>query len=301
MRVLLGVPRYFPYRGGVETVVRHLAAELIRQGHEVRIVTNKYPRSLPRSEQVEGIEVWRSMFLLPEFLHLKAGRPDLWLAGWLFGPLSTLSLFRMMQRFRPDVVHLHYLGSLSPFFEFLHRLRPVPTIASLHGGDVEAEPFRSRFHMKVFQAVLRQSSAVTTCSENLRQTALKVAPDSAHKLMVVHNAVDLELFSTAAPFPHPRPYIAAVAQLVWHKGFDFLIEVFSGLEAEFPELDLLIAGEGPERGALEKLIARLGLAGRVVLLGSVPESVVAQVMAGARVVAVPSRREPFGIVALEAL
>src|SRR5207245_603208 len=100
-------------------------------------------------------------------------------------------------------------------------------------------------------------------------------------------------------YAHPRSYVAAVGRLVPQKGFDVLLEAFARLDA--PEVDLLIAGDGPERRRLEALRERLGLGARVHLLGAVDRATVASLYQGARLVVCPSRWEGLPLVCLEAM
>jgi glycosyltransferase involved in cell wall biosynthesis len=83
-----------------------------------------------------------------------------------------------------------------------------------------------------------------------------------------------------------------------HKGLDLLIDAWRRVGAEIP---LVIAGEGPDRPALEEMIARAGLTGTVRLLGRVEGPAKRQAFAGSRFVLVPSRYETFGLAALEAM
>jgi glycosyltransferase involved in cell wall biosynthesis len=120
-------------------------------------------------------------------------------------------------------------------------------------------------------------------------------------MRVIHNGVNLQTFRSAAPYRHRRPYILAVGQLSNHKGFEFLIDAFSCITGRFPRVDLLIAGDGACRPALECQAERLGLRHSVYFLGNRAEPEVASLMAGSEFIAMPSRREPFGIVALEGM
>src|SRR5690606_30564982 len=81
------------------------------------------------------------------------------------------------------------------------------------------------------------------------------------------------------------------------KGFDLLVEA----AAKSTETRMLrLVGDGPETEALKELAAELGVSDRFEFMGRRPSSEVKEVMARAGVVAIPSRREAFGIVALEA-
>ena len=75
MRILLIASRYFPHRGGLESVVYHLSYELQHQGHIVRIITNRYPRTLPAHEVIDGISVKRLHFLQPPLEFHSASSP----------------------------------------------------------------------------------------------------------------------------------------------------------------------------------------------------------------------------------
>src|SRR5438093_1234145 len=99
--------------------------------------------------------------------------------------------------------------------------------------------------------------------------------------------------------PRRARHGAAVGVVVPQKGFAVLLGAFAGLDA--PEVDLLIAGDGPERRRLEALRERLGLGARVHLLGAMDRATVASLYRGARLVACPSRWEGLPLVCLEAM
>jgi glycosyltransferase involved in cell wall biosynthesis len=96
-----------------------------------------------------------------------------------------------------------------------------------------------------------------------------------------------------------RPRILGVGRLVPQKGFDLLLEAFARVAPSFPEWELRIAGDGPERDALEDLARRLGVAGRVRLLGRV-EPIEGELRA-AQVFVLSSRFEGFPNALAEAM
>jgi glycosyltransferase involved in cell wall biosynthesis len=93
--------------------------------------------------------------------------------------------------------------------------------------------------------------------------------------------------------PDGAPLVFALGRLHRNKAFDVLIEAV----ARLPGVYLWLAGEGPLRGALEALAARLGVLERVRFLGWRDDP--APFFAAADVFAVPSRHEPLGSVLLE--
>ena len=91
----------------------------------------------------------------------------------------------------------------------------------------------------------------------------------------------------------------AIGRHVRQKGFDILLRAYAG--AALPGRDLLLAGDGPEKGSLEKLAAELGLGSQVHFLGRTDRKTTASLFAGCEWFVLPSREEPFGIVNLEAM
>ena len=60
MRILQVSPFFSPHAGGVESHVRSLSGEMVRQGHEVTVLTSRFDRSLPVREELDGFTVIRS-------------------------------------------------------------------------------------------------------------------------------------------------------------------------------------------------------------------------------------------------
>lgn len=299
MKILLVSSRYLPHRGGLESVVYHLAREFTRQGHAVRIVTNRYPRSLPAEETIDGVCVTRLHFILPDGEYLKRFRFDLWLAGLWFRLITPFRLRAIMQEFQPDVVNNHYLNEVAELTGV--SLSETLWIVSLHGGDVDGEPWMNATNRLRFQKITRRADGLTACSAFLANQAISLEPLLAGRIEVIHNGADVEKFSNARPSLKHPPYIFAVGQLAPHKGFDLLIRAFTLVAEKYPAVELWIAGEGSQHLALEALIRENDLTARIRLLGRVGENEIASLMTGALFIAMPSRRDAFGIVALEGM
>jgi glycosyltransferase involved in cell wall biosynthesis len=116
---------------------------------------------------------------------------------------------------------------------------------------------------------------------------------------VIYNGIDLADFDGVAPHSEEEPYILGIGRLVPQKGFDLLVRAFAS--ANIRGWKLLIAGEGPERDMLEKLIGDLGLQERVRLVGRADRATAVALFQGCELFALPSRMEPLGIVNLEAM
>lgn len=117
---------------------------------------------------------------------------------------------------------------------------------------------------------------------------------------MVPNGVDLSIHPQAtAERLEDAPFFLGVGRLGRMKGFDLLIDAYDRSRLASTHR-LLIAGDGPERDALVQRAQHRGVSAGIRFLGRLEPQEVADAMAQARAVVVPSRFEAFGIVALEA-
>lgn len=296
MRILLVSSTYRPILGGVQTVTHNLAQNLLKSGHEVQVVTNRYPRSLPAREIMDGISVRRFLFLSPQIDSLRRGRADLFLASFYFYPSSLWRLGNLMRRFRPDVVNVHFPDHQIRFVLTMRQTFEFRLVVSLHGDEIERSVTAPGL-----QSILHAADAVTACSQHLLEQAIRLEPSIAAKAHVVHNGIDPRRFVDKNQHFHSRPYALAFGRLTHKKGFDLLLKAFAQAGVAEWDIDLIIAGKGEEQQALMQQAQQLGLERRVHFRGHANPEEVVRLLNGCRFVVVPSRCEPFGIVALEAL
>ena len=289
MKILIVSSSYPPVLGGLQTVAHTLAQHLVRQGHQIQVVTNRYPGSLPGREILDGVLVRRWLFLTPDFGHLRQRRPDLFVASLCFFPVTLFHLARLMRIFRPDVVNVHFPDAQIPFAPWLRRRFKFRLVVSLHGHDIErwfgmGKAFDSgrrtadstlRSADSGLQSILREADAVTTCSGYLLDKAIQLETSVARKGYIIHNGIAPKRFLDRMPYEQPRPYILAYGRLSYQKGFDMLQEAFTRVVPDHPETDLILAGEGEERKMLQAQAQRVELNGRVHFYGRArPEEVV---------------------------
>ena len=288
MRVWLAPSAFAPHRGGVEEVALRTAQHLQAAGDEVLVVTNRWPLDLPESDVVERVPVVRVPFALP------AARPGA-VAGYLRDRARHV---RALGRVGPvpDVVHVHCASSQLPTMAAYARRHRLPLVLSTHGEtamDAHGLFQHSRFMRWTLRREAERAAALTACSRWTVGATTGVAPAFA-RAEVVLNGVDPDDFP-AVPLPD-EPVIAAWGRHVPQKGFDLLLRALPLVRAAVPAARLLLGGAGPETGRLRELAGE-----GVKLLGPLDRPALAAVLARSRVVCVPSRVEPFGLVAVEAL
>jgi glycosyltransferase involved in cell wall biosynthesis len=146
--------------------------------------------------------------------------------------------------------------------------------------------------------LLRQLDAVYCCSQFVCDKLLEGVSDEAGKTLVVHNGIDTEVAS--AP---KEPIFAFVGRIIRVKGVIELVGAFALAAPDMPGWRLVIAGDDPE-GLLDGVIARnrLGLEGKLTLLGQVSHAEAMALYARAEIAVTPSLwEEPFGRSAIEAM
>lgn len=307
MQSLLITSSYLPVLGGLQIVTHTLAKQLLAEGNEVQVVTNCYPRTLTAKENLDSVPVERLLFLWPEAGYLRRLRPDLLAASCFYGPATLLRLNRIFRRFQPNVVNVHFPDLQIPFVLWLRRRFAFRLVVSLHGDEIlrwmndGRRSTNDKRGLGRLRAILQEADGVTACSGWLLGKAVELEPSVAAKGQVIHNGVDMERFQDRTPYRHPHPYILAYGRLTHKKGFDMLLDAFAQVQAMNPELDLILAGAGEEQEALQRQAQRLGLADRVHFFGRATPERIVHLLNGCRFVVLPSREEPFGIVALEAL
>ena len=145
---------------------------------------------------------------------------------------------------------------------------------------------------------------VVAVAEGVRQDLVENHGLSPEKVVVLHNPLDIEGIrcqaaeAVALPPGGPGPWVAAAGRLVALKGFDVLLEAFAMLPRSL-DANLMILGEGPERGRLQAMIDRLGLGRNAHLLGE--QSNPWKYIARASAFVLPSLTEAFPSVIGEAL
>ena len=132
---------------------------------------------------------------------------------------------------------------------------------------------------------------------------LAAAGVARERVIVIPPVVEVEAARAAEPLDvSGTPVLCHVGRLVEYKGAHTVIRATAILAEKFPEIRLIIVGDGPERSAFERLASDLGIAERVAFLGKGPNETFAwQAMAAADVFCLASTVEGFGIVVPEAM
>ena len=282
MRVALTCPYAWDDPGGAQTHVRELAERLLAREHVVTV-------------------------LAP----LRGGRPDV---PWLTAvgrpvnvvynasnapidpcPWSMVQVRDALRRFGPDVVHVHepLTPSTSMWATLVAR---APVVATFHSGVTRsrlydmAAPLLRRIARRIDLRIAVSEAAAATAGARI-----------GGSFEIVPNGVDVARFEGAEPADlGPGVKLLFVGRLDERKGFQTAVAVFGMLAAERADLHLVVAGDGPDRRAIDALPDEIR--GRVTMLGSVnnrglpPVSAACDCYLGSSV-----GGESFGVVLVESM
>lgn len=201
-----------------------------------------------------------------------------------------------------DLIHAHVAhpdGAAALKFGLKYN---IPVVVTIHGQDFAYTLNRSRTCAESVRATLKGASGVILVSEKLKkQYGLETWADQLAKYKVIYNGVDLNDVVQELEHKTSRRRLLTVGFLRPDKGHAVVIKALPELIREFPDLEYRIVGDGTERQALEALTIELGLREYVVFLGSLPHHDAMREMAKCEVFVLPSWKEAFGVVYLEAM
>ena len=215
-------------------------------------------------------------------------------------PGDVRVLMRAIQAERPALLHAHLIGAMRCTRGMLAaRLAGVPAVVATQQLYPRSLSRRMRMRQRLISVIVDRYIAVShAMAAVLRRGMLFKA-----RVAVIHNAVDVSAFTGSAATTHgrgttgaPQRTVLTVARLNKQKGLEYLIAAVPRLPSD---TQLLIAGEGPDREALEAQARELAVADRVMFLGH--RSDVPDLLAACDVFVLPSLFEGLPVSVLEAM
>jgi phosphatidyl-myo-inositol dimannoside synthase len=190
---------------------------------------------------------------------------------------------------------------LGPIAVFPQCLRPSARMVTVVHGE---EVWRTIGWAK--RLALRSSNIIWAVSAYTKAETVRRHQVAATKIEVVPNALD-PMFTDGVQSNLGRPIhtrlltISRLSASSPGKGVDKLISAMPAILARIPDADLTVVGGGDDLPRLNNLAASLGLGTAVNFMGEISDAELQTYLRGAEVFVLPSRREGFGIVFLEAM
>lgn len=216
----------------------------------------------------------------------------------LFSLSASPFLFGAQQEIeRLSLIHAHF-GPDGLYALRLAEDHDLPLLVTFHGCDVTVDGQNilrsgkvSSWRFLLSRGKLARRARCIAVSRFIRDRLVKRG-FPADRVTVHHIGVNTDAFSPGGE--KASRYLLCVCRLVEKKGVDQLLQAFARIAARHPDVGLVIAGEGPERGNLLALRETLGLRRRVSFLGAVSHGEVQRLMRGAEIFTLAARRAQSG-------
>jgi glycogen(starch) synthase len=315
MRVLMLSWEYPPVViGGLARHVHALAGHLARSGHEVVVLCRHQAgtdaETHPTTDStVDGVRIIR---VAEDPAHLVFERD---LIAWTLamGHAMVRAATELLREWRPDVVHAHDWLVAHPAIAVAEAAR-VPLIGTIHATEAGrhsgwlSHPLNQQVH-SVEWWLANRAEALITCSQAMRKEVAYLFEVEPAAVTVIHNGIEerswqvprREVVQARATYsPSGAPLLLYFGRLEWEKGVQDLLTALPRIRRRHPGTRLVIAGKGRHHTELVTLARKLRIRRAVDFAGHLSDRELKAALAAADAVVLPSRYEPFGIVALEA-
>ena len=244
-------------------------------------------RKLPLSETVDGLVVHRPRY------RVWPGLGQRGTAARLAAALLPL-LKAIRRRFAFDVIDAEFFWPDGPAAMRFAEALGVPFSVKARGADIHLWGTQAGIGEQIVAAGRAAGGLLAVSGALKADMAALGMPE--RKIAVHHTGIDLDRFRPA-PGKQPGRRLITVGHLIARKGQALAIAAL----ADLPGASLTVVGDGPERGRLEALARRLGLAERVRFLGARPHAALPALLAEADVLVLPTASEGLANVWVEAL
>ena len=291
--------------GGIARVVHDLSKRLIKDGHEVYVVTYK-DGDVPYYENDKGVQVHR----IDNYIIHPNNFID-WVMQMNFNMIAKVNeLIEKEGKF--DVIHAHdWLVAYAA--KTLKNSYNIPLVATIHateaGRNKGIYDETQRYINDTEWLLTYEASEVIVNSNFMKGDIQRLFGLPFEKINVVPNGINLTTFSgIERDYDFRRQYAADnekiilfMGRLVYEKGVQHLISAMPKILQNYNDAKLIVAGKGGMLDELKAQVDGMGLSNKVYFTGYLNAKQVTKMYKCADVSVFPSTYEPFGIVALEAM
>jgi glycosyltransferase involved in cell wall biosynthesis len=273
--------------GGIGLHVHNLSEMQASRGHEVTVLTSDLgSRDLPDSESRSGYRIVRCSEVISPFDNSIA-------PGVVPGVLRRLGSCDLLHVHS----HLHFVSNVAAILGWASR---IPLLVTNHGLVSQTAPrWLRKLHFAAVGKHTFDAADRILCYTETDRARLETRGVSS-SVHVVPNGIDCDQFQ-------PDPTTAAARQLVFvgrlkrGKGVGYLLEGFADLHGQYPDLRLVLVGDGPLRDSLASRAEALGVRAGVEFTGYLPNRDVVDVYNESTVFVLPSLSEGLPRAMLEAM
>jgi len=295
MKIALVYDAIYPWvKGGAEKRIYEIGTRLAQEGHEVHVFGVKWWKGADVIEY-EGMA-----------LHGVCGKMDLYTGGRrsIFEAIIfSIKLIPHLAKEKFDLIDVSVFPYFSCFSaKLISVLRKTPVIFTWHEvwGNYWYEYMgKIGFFGKIVEIMVSKLASKSIAVSDMTGNgliSLGVRVKSIHK---VSNGIDLKRISNLKPSLNKCDIIFA-GRLIKEKNIDILIEAINHARKTMPDIRCNIIGDGPEKNRLKQLVSGAGIQNSIRFYGFMDHDEVIAYMKSSKALILPSSREGFGMVVLEA-
>ena len=306
MKILMLTWEYPPrVVGGIARVVHDLSKTLLKDGHEVTVVTYR-EGDAPYSEDDKGIKVYRV-----DNYNINPNNFIDWIMQLNFNMIAKANEI-MLKEGNFDVIHAHdWLVAYAA--KTLKNSYNIPIVSTIHateaGRNSGIHDEQQRYINDTEWMLTYESTEVIVNSNYMKNELQRLFGLPYEKINVVPNGVNLSLFNgIERDYNFRRKYamdnekiILFMGRLVYEKGIQHLISAMPKILEGYRDSKLVICGKGGMIDELREQVKAMGIENKVYFAGYMSGKDVQKMYKAADIAVFPSTYEPFGIVALEAM
>ena len=306
MKILMLTWEYPPrVVGGISRVVYDLSHRLIKDGHEVTVVTYKDGEA-PYFENDKGVKVHR----IDNYM-INANNFIEWIMQMNFAMISKANQI-ISEEGKFDIIHAHdWLVAYAA--KALKESFDMPIVSTIHateaGRNSGIHDETQRYINDTEWMLTYESTEVIVNSNYMKGELQRLFGLPFEKINVVPNGVNLNIFSgVERDYEFRRKFatdnekiILFMGRLVYEKGVQHLVAAMPKILSQYNDVKLVIAGKGAMADELKAQAHALGIENKVCFAGYMNGKDVQKMYKAADISVFPSTYEPFGIVALEAM
>ena len=307
MKILMLTWEYPPrIVGGIARVVHDLSKRLIKDGHEVTVVTYRENTDVPEYENDKGVDVYR----VDNYMIHPNNFID-WIMQLNFNLVAKATEV-IQNKGRFDVIHAHdWLVAYSA--KSLKNAFNIPIVATIHatesGRNSGIHDETQRYINDTEWMLTYEATEVIVNSNYMKGHIQGLFGLPFDKIEVIPNGINLTNFNGVdRDYDFRRQFamdnekiILYMGRLVYEKGIQHLISAMPKILNGYHDSKLIIAGKGGMMDELKAQANSMGLGNKVYFTGYLNSKQVQKMYKCADIAVFPSTYEPFGIVALEAM
>lgn len=325
MKILQVVQRFYPSIGGTQNVVYNLSKELVKKGHEVTIVTTN---SL-NNKDIRGFSTARNFTLksicpkLPYFekkdgIKIYRFKPIWQFWSYMVNPKMFFFIWKNAKKF--DLIHTYcYMFAEPDMVAITNIFKKTPYILSAH-DIVATVGGMARFFKKIYdftfgKIVLKRAKILTALTKANQEEYQKLGNfknieilppgiycDSFQKKIDAIKDNQKEITQLKNKIGNPKKIILFVGRLIKYKGAHYIIKASPEILKKFPNTKFIFIGEDQgNKEYLLELAKKEKIIDKCIFTGKISDNELYKYYAISNLFILPSAREGFGIVAIEAI